>query len=92
VVHDGSRLNQVLMVQLNEASIKAATRGAGCGGVFGGVQAYRLRRHELNGVQYIAVQSGWGVDAQKMTARLNTSMKRNIQVPQGGVVWVFAVK
>mgnify|MGYP003336428150 FL=1 len=46
----------------------------------------------VDGVQYIAVQSGWGVDAQKMTGRLNDSMKRNIQVPQGGVVWVFAVK
>ena len=46
----------------------------------------------VDGVQYIAVQSGWGVDAQKMTARLNTSMKRNVQVPQGGVVWVFALK
>ena len=46
----------------------------------------------VDGVQYIAVQSGWGVDAQKMTARLNTSMNRSITVPQGGVVWVFAVK
>jgi alcohol dehydrogenase (cytochrome c) len=46
----------------------------------------------VDGVQYIAVQSGWGVDAQKMVGRLNTSMKTNVQVPQGGVVWVFAVK
>ncbi len=46
----------------------------------------------VDGVQYIAVQSGWGVDAQKMTARLNSSMNRQITVPQGGVVWVFAVK
>ena len=46
----------------------------------------------VNGKQYIAVQSGWGVDAQKMVGRLNTSMKTNVQVPQGGVVWVFAVK
>jgi alcohol dehydrogenase (cytochrome c) len=46
----------------------------------------------VDGVQYIAVQSGWGVDAQKMVGRLNSSMKTNVQVPQGGVVWVFAVK
>ena len=46
----------------------------------------------VDGVQYIAVQAGWGVDAQKMVGRLNTSMKTNVQVPQGGVVWVFAVK
>lgn len=46
----------------------------------------------VDGVQYIAVQSGWGVDAQKMVARLNGSMNTNVTVPQGGVVWVFAVK
>jgi len=46
----------------------------------------------VDGVQYIAVQSGWGVDAQKMVGRLNTSMNTNVQVPQGGVVWVFGVK
>jgi alcohol dehydrogenase (cytochrome c) len=46
----------------------------------------------VDGVQYIAVQSGWGVDAQRMVGRLNTSMNTNVQVPQGGVVWVFAVK
>ena len=46
----------------------------------------------VDGKQYIAVQSGWGVDAQKMVGRLNSSMKTNVRVPQGGVVWVFAVK
>ena len=46
----------------------------------------------VDGVQYIAVQSGWGVDAQKMITRLNGSMNTNVQVPQGGVVWVFAEK
>jgi alcohol dehydrogenase (cytochrome c) len=46
----------------------------------------------VDGVQYIAVQSGWGVDAQKMVARLNTTLKKDVQVPQGGVVWVFAVR
>jgi len=46
----------------------------------------------VDGKQYIAVQSGWGVDAQKMVGRLNATMKTNVQVPQGGVVWVFAVK
>jgi alcohol dehydrogenase (cytochrome c) len=46
----------------------------------------------VDGVQYIAVQSGWGVDAQKMVGRLNDTMKTNVVVPPGGVVWVFAVK
>ena len=45
----------------------------------------------VDGVQYIAVQSGWGVDAERGQAMLNTSMGTNISVPQGGVLWVFAL-
>jgi alcohol dehydrogenase (cytochrome c) len=47
---------------------------------------------EVNGVQYIAVQSGWGVDAQGMTARIDRARGTETIVPQGGVVWVFALK
>jgi alcohol dehydrogenase (cytochrome c) len=46
----------------------------------------------VDGVQYIAVQAGWGVDAQKMIARLDQTMGTTTHVPQGGVIWVFAVK
>ena len=49
--------------------------------------------YEVDGTQYIAVQSGWGVDAQRIQDAL---MKGNVgvtnNVPQGGTVWVFAVK
>ena len=45
----------------------------------------------VNGVQYIAVQSGWGVDAERGQAMLNASMGTTISVPQGGVLWVFAL-
>jgi alcohol dehydrogenase (cytochrome c) len=47
---------------------------------------------EVDGVQYVAVQSGWGVDAQKMQTRLDSSMGTKTHVPQGGVIWVFAVR
>jgi alcohol dehydrogenase (cytochrome c) len=47
---------------------------------------------EVDGVQYIAVQSGWGVDAQGMTGRIDTARGTQTIVPQGGVVWVFALK
>jgi len=47
--------------------------------------------YAVDGVQYIAVQSGWGVDAQRMQARLDTFMRTKTDVPQGGVVWVFAL-
>jgi len=43
-------------------------------------------------VQYIAVQSGWGVDAQRMQDSLDKFRGTKTDVPQGGVIWVFAVK
>jgi alcohol dehydrogenase (cytochrome c) len=46
----------------------------------------------VDGRQYIAVQSGWGVDAQKMQASLDaTEAGPRTDVPQGGVLWVFAL-
>jgi len=48
---------------------------------------------EVDGTEYIAVQSGWGVDAQRIQdslTALNIGIEPN--VPQGGVVWVFALK
>jgi alcohol dehydrogenase (cytochrome c) len=48
--------------------------------------------YEVNGTQYVAVQAGWGVDAQRVQAGLDLARKRVTFVPQGGVVWVFALK
>ena len=48
--------------------------------------------YAVDGVQYIAVQSGWGVDAAGMQRAVNLHLERNVQVPQGGVVWVFALR
>ena len=46
----------------------------------------------IDGKQYIAVQSGWGVDAATMQARLNLIRAWEFpEVPQGGSVWVFAL-
>ncbi len=46
----------------------------------------------IDGVQYVAVQSGYGVDAQGMQGVINRSRGENTQVPQGGVIWVFALR
>jgi alcohol dehydrogenase (cytochrome c) len=47
----------------------------------------------VDGKQYIAVQSGWGVDAQKMQTALNRASPGNYpDVPEGGVIWVFGLK
>jgi alcohol dehydrogenase (cytochrome c) len=47
---------------------------------------------QVDGKQYVAVQSGWGVDAGKMQARLNLIRTHEFpEVPQGGAIWVFAV-
>jgi alcohol dehydrogenase (cytochrome c) len=48
---------------------------------------------EVDGVQYVAVQSGWGVDSRSMQGRLNALRPGEFpEVPEGGTVWVFAVK
>ena len=43
------------------------------------------------GKQYVAVQSGWGVDAQREQNLINMTRGSDTYVPQGGVVWVFAL-
>jgi alcohol dehydrogenase (cytochrome c) len=57
-------------------------------GIMGMPMAY-----EVDGTEYIAVQSGWGVDAQRMQDRLNLLFPgKYLPVPQGGAVYVFALK
>ena len=47
----------------------------------------------VDGTQYVAIMSGWGVDSRSMQARLNTLFPGKYpEVPEGGVIWVFAVK
>jgi alcohol dehydrogenase (cytochrome c) len=46
---------------------------------------------EVNGVQYIAVASGYGVDPAYQQLLLSDLVGWNADVPQGGVIWVFAV-
>ena len=50
--------------------------------------------YEVDGTQYIAVQSGWGVDAQRIQDALATQNNVGVEnnVPQGGVVWVAVKK
>ena len=46
----------------------------------------------VNGQQYIAVQSGWGIDARAMQNRLIKLIPGLPDVPEGGAVWVFTVR
>jgi len=47
----------------------------------------------VDGQQYVAVVSGWGQDARSMESRINgVSLGHYPDVPEGGVIWVFAVK
>jgi alcohol dehydrogenase (cytochrome c) len=47
----------------------------------------------VDGKQYVAVQSGWGIDARAMQARLNGLFPGEYpEVPEGGAVWVFGLK
>jgi alcohol dehydrogenase (cytochrome c) len=45
----------------------------------------------VNGRQYIAVQSGWGIDARAMQNRLLKLIPGVPEVPEGGAIWVFAL-
>jgi alcohol dehydrogenase (cytochrome c) len=46
----------------------------------------------LDGKQYIAVLSGWGVDSRVMQQRLNLLSPGNFpEVPEGGAIWVFSL-
>jgi alcohol dehydrogenase (cytochrome c) len=47
----------------------------------------------LDGKQYVAVQSGWGIDSRAMQRSLNALRPGQFpEVPEGGAVWVFAVQ
>ena len=47
----------------------------------------------VDGKQYVAVQSGWGIDSRTMQSVLRRISPGTFpEVPEGGVVWVFAVK
>ncbi len=49
--------------------------------------------YEVDGTEYIAVQSGWGVDPQRVQDIFNKDYPQyRKDVPQGGVVWVFALR
>ncbi len=45
----------------------------------------------VDGIQYIAVQSGWGIDAAGQQNLINNVLGEHVDVPQGGVIWVFAL-
>lgn len=47
--------------------------------------------YAVDGRQYVAVQSGWGVDAARKQDFLNKALGTNLEVPQGGVLWVFGL-
>ena len=48
--------------------------------------------YEVDGEQYVAVQSGWGVDAERMQSAFNAISDKKVSVPQGGTLMVFKVK
>jgi len=47
--------------------------------------------YAIDGRQYVAVLSGWGVDAQRKQDYLNKAWGTDVRVPQGGVLWVFGL-
>ena len=48
--------------------------------------------YEVNGEQYIAVQAGWGIDAQRMQNGVDALEGKVTHVPQGGTIMVFKLE
>ena len=48
--------------------------------------------YAIDGVQYIAVLSGYGVDAAREQNNFNNLFAEKVNVPQGGMLWVFALQ
>ena len=48
--------------------------------------------YSVNGKQYIAVLSGYGVDAEREQDALRILGRSDLVVPQGGVLWVFGLE
>jgi alcohol dehydrogenase (cytochrome c) len=47
----------------------------------------------IDGKQYVAVLSGWGQDSKLMQTRIDAVSPGSFpEVPEGGVIWVFALK
>ena len=46
---------------------------------------------EVDGKQYIAVTTGWGVDAERFQGFIDQAWGTKTEVPQGGTVYVFAL-
>jgi alcohol dehydrogenase (cytochrome c) len=46
---------------------------------------------EIDGKQYIAAVTGWGVDADRMQGFINEQLGIDPEIPQGGSVYVFAL-
>ena len=50
-------------------------------------------KYGVLGSDNIVVQSGWGIDSRAMQTRLNGLLPGEYpDVPEGGAIWVFAVK
>ncbi len=47
--------------------------------------------YAVDGKQYVAVLSGWGVDAERQQQSLRDLGYTDLVVPQGGVLWVFGL-
>jgi alcohol dehydrogenase (cytochrome c) len=45
--------------------------------------------YEVDGEQYIAVQAGWGVDAQRLAGAIDNVKGTTTLVPQGGTLMIY---
>jgi len=46
---------------------------------------------EVDGKQYIAVTTGWGVDGDRFQGYIDAGLGTKTEIPQGGTIWVFGL-
>ena len=46
---------------------------------------------EIDGKQYVAVTTGWGVDGDRFQGYIDAGLGTETKIPQGGTIWVFAL-
>jgi len=64
-----------------------------CPSLWGGKDWPSPVSYTVDGKQYIAVASGWGVDAQFQQGLLSNLLPGwDKSIPEGGVIWAFAVE
>ena len=76
-----------IFAPLTQAPVRSYGSNGTSSGVIGVPSTY-----QVDGIQYVAVQSGWAWMPRPMGRRIDGDRGTSTSVPEGGVIWVFALE